>query len=219
LAEEISGSPLEIKEIAERALWLQRYLLRKAWGVLYAAWSLPIFLTVFNVPGVVFPGLSVERIAVGMFFSGAALTITLRTFKRVRDTAQIRSLVFEGKWRRALGYRVLVPTWVAIYAILILLIFVFRIQAGLVVPAVYVSFWAYLYYALRLSFPGKLPTESIAAISSFGIAIAGSIVMDLSFLITSVYILLWGVALAIWVSSALYARTRAPPGSLERPAV
>jgi hypothetical protein len=219
LAEEVTGSPLEIKEIAERALLLQRYLLRRAWGVLYAAWSVPIFLTVFNLPAVVLPGLSAERVAVGMFFSGAALTITLRTFKRVRDTAQIRSLVFEGKWKRVLGFRAVVPIWIAAYVILILSIFVFGIQAGLIVPAVYVAFWAYLYYALRLSFPGKLPSESIVAISSFGIASAGTIVMELSFPITAVYALLWVVTLVIWVGSALYARARTLPRSLEGPAV
>ena len=182
--------------------------------MLYAAWSVPIFLTVFNLPAVVLPGLSAERVAVGMFFSGIALTITLRTFKRVRTTAQIRSLVFEGKWKRVLGYRVLVPAWVAAYAILILLIFVFGIQAGLVVPVVYVAFWAYLYYALRLSFP-KSPIEGIAAFTSFGIATAGTILMELSSLIAGVYGLLWGVTLVVWVVSALYARTRTPPRLVE----
>ena len=56
---------------------LQRYLLRRAWGVPYATWSVAIFLTNFGAPFEALLGLSVvERIAVSTLASGAALAIT-----------------------------------------------------------------------------------------------------------------------------------------------
>jgi len=212
LAEEIAGSPLEIKEIAARALVLQRYLLRRAWGVLYATWSIALFLTNF---GAVFEtplGLSVvDRVVVGMIASGAALTVTLRAFRETRDTAEIRRLVFGGKWRGVLRYRVLVPSWIAVYLVLFLSIFLFGVQGdpfvlALFVHAIYAGFWAYLFYSLRLSFEGKMPAEGTAALSSFGVATAGSILNDLSFGNIGVYVLLWGATIVVWVVSALHAR-------------
>ena len=218
MADEIAGSPLEIREVAQRALVLQRYLLRRAWGVLFATWSVALFLTNFGAPFEALLGLSVvERIAVSTLASGAALTITLRAFKRVRDTVEIRRLVNDGKWRRVLGYRVLVPAWVAVYVILFLSIFLFGVQGdpfvlALFVHLAYAAFWAFYYYALELSFEGKIPAEGKAALSLFGVATAVSILNDLSLRITGVYVLLWGATIIVWVASAFYARRQPVPG-------
>ncbi len=196
---------------------LQRYLLRRAWGVLYATWSVAIFLTNFGGPFEALLGLSVlERIAVSTLASGAALTITLRAFRRVRDTAEIRRLVTDGKWRRVLGYRVLLPLWVAVYVTLFFLILLFRVQEdpfvlALFVHVAYAVFWAFMYYALGLSFERKMPAEGIAVLSSFGVATAGSILNDLSLRISGVYALLWGATIFVWVVSAVYARRQPVP--------
>jgi hypothetical protein len=218
LADEIAGSPLEIREVAERALVLQRYLLRRAWGVLYATWSVALFLTNFGAPFEALLGLPVvERIAVSTLASGAALTITLRAFGRVRDTAEIRGLVTDGKWRRVLGYRVLATLWVAVYAVLFFLIVLFRVQEDpfvlvLYVHGVYALFWAFMYYALGLSYGRKMPVEGIAVLTSFGVATAGSILNDLSLRTSGVYALLWGATIVVWVVSAFYARRQPVPG-------
>lgn len=212
MAEEIAGSPLEIKAIAARALGLQRYLLRRAWGVLYATWSIALFLTNFGAVFEVPLGLSiVERIVVSMLASGTALIITLRAFREIGDTVEIRRLVTGGKWRGVLRYRVLVPSWVAFYLVLFLSIFLFGVQRDplaltLVVHTVYAGFWVFLCYAFRLSFEKKMPAEGVAALSAFGVATAGSILNDLSFGIIGVYVLLWGTAIAVWVVSAFHAR-------------
>jgi hypothetical protein len=218
LPEEIAGSPLEIREVAEWALVLQRYLLRRAWGVAYATWSVALFLTNFGAPFEALLGLSViERIAVSTLASGAALTITLLAFKRVRNTVEIRRLVIDGKWRRVLGYQVLATLWVAVYLILFFLITLFGVQEdpfvlALYVHVIYAVFWAFLYYALRLSFEGRMPAEGKATLSSFGAATLGSIINDLSLGILGLYALLWGVTIIVWVVSAFYARRQPVPG-------
>jgi hypothetical protein len=43
-------SPVEIREITDREFRIQRFLLRRAWGVLYAALSISMFMTVFGTP-------------------------------------------------------------------------------------------------------------------------------------------------------------------------
>jgi hypothetical protein len=163
-------------------------------------------------------GLSVvERIVVSTLASGAALTITLLAFKRVRDTVEIRRLVIGGRWRRVLGNQVLVTFWVAAYVVLFFLILLFRVQQDpfvlvLFVHGAYAAFWAFMYYALGLSFERKMPAEGMAVLSSFGVATAGSILNDLSLRIPVVYALLWGVTIVVWVVSALYARRQPVPG-------
>ena len=217
MAEEIVGSPLEIKEIAEEALQLQRHLLRRAWGVLYATYSVAFFLTLFSSVVAYSLGLSAEytpaeHVALDMLASGTALAVTLRAFGRVRDTAKIHSLVLGGELARVLRYRVLVPTWVAVYAVVTTSMFLFSDRAGLFVLVIYAGFWGFLYYALRLSFPRRLPSEATAALALFGIAIAGSVVLLLSVSkpleVASIYGLLWGATVVGWAASALYARTR-----------
>jgi len=226
MPDEIAGSPLEIKEIAEKALLLQRLLLRRAWGALYATYAVSIFITIFGAPIVFLLGFGAGytiavRVGVGMLVSGAALTVTLLAFRRVKDTAEIRSLVTEGRWKRVLGYQVFVPLWVAAYVVFLLAIFVFGLRGDILVLvlSVYLAFWAFLYYAMNLSFPGKLPVEGIAALSSFGIASAGSLAAYFSVGITGVYLLLWSAMIVVWVVSAFYARTRPLPKTQEGAAV
>lgn len=218
MTEETATTPLEVKAIAEKALRLQRHLLRRAWGALYAAYSVSMFLAVFGGLFIALPGLPVEELvaehlAVSMLASALALTVTLWAFKRVRDTAEIRNFVVGGRWTRVIEYRVLMPAWVAVYAIVLSSFFVFGSQAGAgVVLAVYAAFWGFLLYAQRLSFPGNLPAESIATLSSFGIAVAGTIVNTLSVNVLALDGLLWGAMVVVWVASAFYARTRGLPG-------
>lgn len=224
MAEEIAGSALEIKEIAEKAFQLQRHLLRRAWGVLYATYSVSIFLTVFSSALAFALGLAgqyklAEHVAVDILASGAALTMTLREFRRINGTAEIRSLVFDGGWTRVLRYRVLVPTWVAANAVILVSMVLFSDRVGLLVLLIYSGFWGLLYYALRLSFPGRLPREGIAALASLGVAVVGSILLILSVSVSAevikFYGLLWGGTVLVWAASAVYARTRALSGVLE----
>ena len=223
MAEEIAGSPLEVKAIATRALVLQRYLLRRAWGALYATWSVAIFQTIFGAAVEAALGFSLDqRVSLSVLASGAALAITLREFRRVRDTAEIRRLAVEGKWTRVLGYHVAVPAWVAAYVIVVSSFFLFGAHESsfiFVLLAAYAAFWAFLWYALRLSFQEKMPAEGVATLASFGAALAGTVLNELSLGIYGVYVLLWGATVVVWVVSAVYARRLAVPGSEVNPAV
>jgi hypothetical protein len=220
MEEEEQISPLELKQIAQRALLIQRHLLRRAWAVGYAAWSVSLFIGIFSAVLASGLGLSAEymlpeHFAVSMAASAIALALTLLAFRRVRDTAEIRSVVLRERWVKVIDYRVLVPIWTAVYAILILSVALSFKNLDLLVELVYLMFWVFLIYALRLSFPGRLPIESVLTLSSLGIATVGSIVDLLTVNVIGVYGLLWGATVIIWAVSAVYARTRrlsAAPG-------
>jgi hypothetical protein len=206
-------------EVAESALQLQRFLLRRAWGVLYAAWAVSIFMTLFAIPIVVaLLRVSAEftvpaEIVLGLLSSGAAVVVTLRAFKLVRETAEIRDLITKGTWEaRFLVNSVLVPVWVTIYVVFISSIFLFGPkQVVFLLVIIYAAIAASFSYGLRLSFPQNLPVEGTAALSSFGIANAGSIITFLFVRTPIIYGILWGFTIAVLLLCAWYARTRRPP--------
>jgi hypothetical protein len=208
MTEEAGESPGEIRNIAERALVLQSYVLRRSWGALYAVWGSSMLVTIFISP--IEADLEL-RIAINLVVSASALVAVLWTFKRARDTAEVRYAIFENTWSRPLGYRVLLPIWLAIYALVILTVFFFRPGVVYALLTVYAALAAYCYYALRLSFPLRLPKESIVALSSFAFATVASIAL-LPFLRgTEPYGILWAATIGLWLLAAVYARTRRPP--------
>ena len=69
-------SPVEIREITDRALRIQRFLLRRAWGVVYAALSISMFMTVFGTPIAARLGLPEFAIVSLIIVHGATSTST-----------------------------------------------------------------------------------------------------------------------------------------------
>ena len=181
-------------------------------GVLYAALSLAMFVTIFVTPSE--PTIAI-RFVVNIAASGTALIAILWEFKRARNTAEIRNAIVDRRWSKPLGYRVLLPLWVAIYAILILTVIFLRPQAVSVILVIYAALAVSVYYALRLSFPLRLPPEGIVALSSLAVAAMGSIAF-LPFVRDSApYAILWGATIAALALAAVYARTRPPPAPTE----
>src|ERR1700722_13221480 len=211
-------SLVEIREITDRALRIQRFLLRRAWGVLYAALSISMFATIFGTPRASL-GLSefalVSLIIVHMLISGAAVIVILLAFRRIRDTSEIRSIVAVSRWSKVLGYKYIVSIWVTIYAVVIASLIFTGALSSLRLLVIYVAVWCYFYYALRLSFPRGLPPEGIAALSSLGIAVAGSIVVVLFFPEPVVIGILWGANILVWITAAVYSRALRPQDAEE----
>jgi hypothetical protein len=151
-----------------------------------------------------------------MLPSGAAVVVILLSFRRIRDTAEIRSIVTVSKWNKALGYKYIVSIWVAIYAFVFASVIFIGAASSVLFLGIYVAVWGYLYYALRLSFPHGLPSEGIAALSSYGIAVVGSIVIVLFFPeIASIIDILWGANILVWITAAVYSRALRPQDTVE----
>jgi hypothetical protein len=175
------------------------------------------FVTMFVTSGLSLSseGSLILKLVVNIAASGTALIVILRTFRRARYTAEISNLVIDRRWAGPFGYRVMMPMWTGAYAVAILTVTFFRAEAAPVILAVFVVLVAYLCYALRLSFPLRLPLEGIVALSALALTVAGSIVLLAYGGGDAGYAILWGSTIVIWLLAAAYARRRPLPEPVE----
>ena len=106
----------EVRGAIRKAILLNEYLLRRAWGVLYLALSVSMFLSIFGGPiidSLVSIGFA-SMIAMDMTASGCGIIAILWAFKRVRNSADITHPEGDRTWSTLLGYRFVVPIWIAI---------------------------------------------------------------------------------------------------------
>jgi hypothetical protein len=209
-------TPDEVRRAVSRAILLNEHLLRRAWGILYLAISLSMFLSIFGTPIIdslvgmgsfgVLGSLSMDMTA-----SGCAVIVTLWAFKRVRNTVEITHPEGDRAWSRLLGYRFLVPLWIVINGIVILTIVVARAQVPLVDLLIHLGLSVYLYYALSLSFSKKIPIEGVIAIGSLSLSSVASISLLSIVKSPDPYALLWGITIVLWIFAGAFARTRPIP--------
>jgi hypothetical protein len=203
----------DVRRAVEQAILLNEYLLRRAWGVLYLALSLSMFLSIFGTPiidSLESIGLA-SSIAVDMTASGFGITAILWAFRRVRNTAEITHPEGDRAWSRLLGYRYIVPVWFASNALVILTIVLASARVPLVVLSLHLGVAVYLYFALRLSFPKRIPAEAVIAIGSLALSSIASLALLSIAASPGPDALLWGATIVAWISSGVYARTRPVP--------
>ena len=211
----------EMRRAVRRAILLNEYLLRRAWGVLYIVLALSMLLSIFGVPIIDSLGalklLGVSgSIAVAMAASGCAVIGILWAFKRVRYTAEITQPEDNRAWARLLGYRFLVPLWITINGIVIVTVAFASSRVSLVVLLIHLGLAVYLYYALKLSFSKKIPTEAVIAIASLSLSSIASLALLSIAAKSGPYALLWGATIVSWIISGVYARARPIPEFEER---
>jgi len=206
----------EMRRAVKQAILLNEYLLRRAWGILFLALSLSMFLSIFGVP--IIDSLGVLKsfgvpgsIAMDMTASGCGIIAILWAFKRVRNTAEITHPEGDRAWSSLLGYRFVVPLWIAINAVAISTIILARGLVPLVVLLIHLGLAFYLYYALRLSFSKKIPAEAVIAIVSLSLSSIASIALLSIVTSPGPYVPLWGATIVAWIFSGVYARTRPIP--------
>ena len=206
----------EMRRAVKNAILLNEHLLRRAWGVLYLALALSMFLSIFGSPVIVsltsatFFGLQ-AMIAADMTASGCGLIAILWAFKRVRNTAEITRPEDNRSWARLLGYRFLIPLWIVVNGLVISAIVLARVRVPLVVLLIHLGLALYLYYALKLSFSTKIPVEGVIAIASYSLSSIASIALLSVIASPGPYVLLWGATISAWIFSGVYARTRPIP--------
>jgi hypothetical protein len=203
----------EVRRAVKRAIRLNEYLLRRAWGILFLAFSLSMFLSTFGTPIID----SVESIGVAITLpvnvtaSGCGIVAILWAFKRVRNSAEITHPEGDRAWSSLLGYRFLVPLWIAIEAVAILTVAFASSRAPLVLFLIHLGLAVYMYYALRLSFSEKIPREAVIAIGSLSLSSIASIALLSITTNPGSYVLLSGATIVLWIFSGIYARTRPIP--------
>ena len=206
----------EVRQAVRKAILLNEYLLRRAWGTLYLALALSMFFSIFGSPlinslaGVKsFEGLG--TLSMDLTASGCAIIAILWAFKRVSNSADIIHPESDRVWSRLLGYHFLVSLWITTNAIVIVTIVLARAQVPLVLQLVHVGLAVYLYYALRLSFSKKIPGEAAIAIASLSLCSVASMALLSITMSHWPYALVWGATIVVWIFSGVYARTRPIP--------
>jgi hypothetical protein len=209
----------EMVRAVKRAILLNEYLLRRAWGVLYLALSLSMFLSIFGTPiigSLVSIGVA-STLPMNLIASGCGLIAVLWAFKRVRNSAEITHPEGDRAWSRLLGYRFLVPLWIALEAVVIFTIAFASGRVPLVFELTHLAVALYLYYALRLSFSKKIAPEGVFAVASLSLSSIVSLALLSITTNHGPYALLWGATIVVWIFSGIYARTRPIPEFEEEP--
>ena len=204
---------VEMRRAVKQAILLNEYLLRRAWGVLYIVLALSMFLSIFGVPILeVAKSFGVpSSLAMDMTASGCAVIAILWAFKRVRNTAEITHPEGDRAWSGLLGYRFIVPLWIAINGIVIITIAFATGRVSLVFLLIHLGLAVYLYYALRLSFSKKIPAEAFIAIGSLSLSSIASIALLSITASPGPYALIWGATIVAWIFSGVYTHTRPIP--------
>ena len=203
----------DMKSAVNRAILLNEYLLRRAWGVLFIVVALSMFLSIFGVAilqvaksfGI--PG----SITFAVTASGCGLVVVLWTFKRVRYAAEITRPEGDPAWSRLLGYRLLVPLWVVTNAASVSTVVLASTLLPMVFFLIHLGLAAYLYYALRLSFSKNIPGEANIAIGSLSLCSIASLALLSVSTGAGPYALLWGATIVAWISCGVFAHSRPIP--------
>lgn len=203
----------EMKRAVRQAIQLNDYLLRRAWGILFIAVAFSMSLSIFGAPilqSLISIGV-VGAMALNMTASGCAIISILWAFKRVRYTAEVTHLEGIRAWSTLLGYRFLVPLWIAINAVAITTIAFAEAEVPLTYLLIHLGLAVYLYYALKLSFSKKLPGEAVIAIVTLSLSCIASISLLSIRTSSGPFALLWGATVVVWIFSGVFARTRPIP--------
>jgi hypothetical protein len=213
-------SPEQIKRIAEKALVIERHILQRAWGICYAAVAAEIVLIPFLPLIVAFLGVSdgdflVVSLLVNTAASIVGAAMVAWIFKKSYNSMLVRREIVDSKWTRLLKPSRIALIWTAYYlpiiaAIFLLrhefLVFRFGLLATTVVP---------LFFALKGSFPERLPRESIAVMSALTIYTLGGFVVALLKANPVFYLVLWVLFLVVLILASAYARLHKPLNSQE----
>ena len=215
-------SPEQIKRIAERALVIERYILERAWGLCYAAVAAEIVLIPFLPLIILFLGLSagyflVVAIVVNSAVSIVGAVMVAWIFKKAYNSMLVRREIVDSPWTKLLKPSWIALVWTAYYLPILTAIFLLRqdflvFRFGLLATTVFP-----LFFALKGSFPERLPRESIVVVSALTIYTLGGFVVSLLKADAGFYLILWVIFLVVLILASALARRRKPPNSLEDP--
>ena len=207
----------DTKRAVRQAILLNEYLLHRAWGILFLALSFSVFISSFGTPIIDSIGSmgATSTLPIDLTASGCAIIAILWAFKRVRNSAEITQPEEDRTWARLLGYRFVVTLWFATNVVVVLTIAFADSRVPLVLFLIRLGLAAYLYYALRLSIPRKIPGEAVVALGSLALISVASIALLSIATGPGPYALLWGAMISAWIASGVFALTRPIPEPVE----
>ena len=138
-------------------------------------------------------------------------------FKKAYNSMLVRKEIVDSIWIKLLRPSWIGLVWTAYYLPILAAIFLLRheflvFRFGLLATTVFP-----LIFALKGSFPERLPRESIAVVSALTIYTLGGFVVSLLKANAGFYLILWVIFLVVLILAFAHARRRKPPNSMEDP--
>lgn len=211
MTEEDYGEILEhLRKIGGRAVRLDRYLMKRAWGVYYLIWatsillfsSLPFLFNLIHQPDVQLVSYLVVYIiivVVATYFTGLVFRKAVMLSK-LEDSLN-KHAKQSGFFGNNLGPIVFLALIVAL--VIIGSSFIQNMVGIIVETALLFVIDVYVYRSLKGSL-GRVPIEGIIAVLAFGFSDIGSGV-SVIVLNTSMYFgYFWGVTIVAWILASLY---------------
>ena len=171
---------------------------------------------------ILFLGLSADYFLVAAITVNTAVSIVGAAmvawiFKKAYNSMLVRREIADSIWTKLLKPSWIALVWTAYYLPILAAIFLLRqdflvFRFGLLATTVFP-----LFFALKGSFPERLPRESIAVVSALTIYTLGGFVVSLLKVNASFFLILWLILLVVLILASANARRQKPPNSLEDP--
>jgi hypothetical protein len=214
VAEDKAVSSEQVKQIAQKALTIERYILRRAWSLCYAVAAVEISLIIlFDILFHTLKPLSDYTLIVPVVFNtsvsilGAAVVTWV--FKKAYDAMLVRREIVDSVWAKLLRPSWVAVLWIAYYLPVITAIIFLRPIAAIVLYGVLATSVGPFYFSLKVSFPERLPQEGIAVLATFAFCALGNLTVFL--LKGTVAPLLWILMIAVSAIASAYAYRQKPP--------
>ncbi len=218
MAQDKAVSSEQVKKIAQQALAIERYLLRRAWGLCFAVFAAEIALILsFDILfgilrlrtdyGLILP------LAFNTSVSILGAAVIAWVFKKAYDAMLVRREIVDSVWAKLLRPSWVAALWLIYYLPILAAIIFFRPIAAVVLFGVLAASVGPFYFSLKVSFPERLPREGIAVLATFAFCALGNLTL---FLLNGTPApLLWILMIAVSLIASAYAYRQKPPNPLE----
>lgn len=218
MAEDKAVSQEQVKQIAQRALVLEQYILRRAWGLCYAVIAAEVALIVLL--DVIFARLPsdysiIVRLVLNTSVSILAFAVVARVFKRAYDAMLVRREIVDSVWAKLLRPSRIAASWLIFYLPLFVVLIFLRPVAAEVLFGLEATSVVPFYFVLKVSFPERIPREGIAVLVTFLFCALGNLALFLLKTNFVPYLALWGILVVVSAIASAYAYRQKPPNPPE----
>jgi hypothetical protein len=222
MAEDTSVSPQQIKQIAQRALRIERYILEKAWGLCFTIIALEIVVATFLPVFIQIIGLSADygilaRVIVNTAVSVIGVVVSSWIFKKAYNTMLVRREVTGSIWARQRRRKLAAAVWVANYVSVIAVIVLLRAHAAAVVFGFLAATALPFFFALKGSFPERVPRKGIAVFLAYLLGALGSLAASLFNAKALPYLTIWSIVAVVLFAVSAYTYKQKPPAMEDAP--
>ncbi len=216
MAEDKAVSSDQVKQVTQKALVIERYILRRAWGLCYAVLATEMALILLF--DILFYRLSSDyNLFVPLAFNTSVsifgVAVVTWVFKKAYDAMLVRREIADSIWAKLLRPSWVAVLWIAYYLPIIIAIIFLRPIAAIVLYGGIATSVGPFYFSLKISFPERLPREGIAVLAAFAFCALGNLTVFL--LKGTVVPLLWVLMIAVSAVASAYAYRQKPPNPPE----